>query len=112
MELLKSIAIKKSDIGYNGNLFGGQLLFWIDELLYAKSVSLSQSKLMMTKFAEFTFNSPIKEGEIIQIFISDVEKKNSSLTYYLKVHKTNDVNALEAKIVFVKVESQLKSSKL
>ena len=112
MELLKSIAIKKSDIGYNGNLFGGQLLFWIDELLYTKSAMLSGSKLMMTKFAEFTFNSPIKEGEIIKIYISDVEIKNSSITYSLKVDKSNDVNALEAKVVFVKVESQLKASKL
>jgi uncharacterized protein (UPF0371 family) len=30
MELLNSHPIKKSDLGFHGNLFGGKLLAWID----------------------------------------------------------------------------------
>ena len=30
MELLNTHPIKKSDLGFHGNLFGGKLLSWID----------------------------------------------------------------------------------
>jgi len=30
MEFLNSHPIKKSDLGFHGNLFGGKLLAWID----------------------------------------------------------------------------------
>ncbi len=30
MELLNTHPIKKSDLGFHGNLFGGKLLAWID----------------------------------------------------------------------------------
>ena len=30
MELLNTHPIKKSDLGFHGNLFGGKLLAWLD----------------------------------------------------------------------------------
>lgn len=110
MELLKSISIKKGDIGYNNNLFGGKLFYWIDELLYTKSCELSGSKYMMTKYSEFTFNYPVKEGEIINIYLESSEVKNSSIVFHVKIVNENKLNVLESKVIFVKVESKLKSS--
>ncbi len=48
MELLNTHPIKKSDLGFHGNLFGGKLLAWIDAAAAGYSMQLCDSPRMVT----------------------------------------------------------------
>lgn len=105
MELLTTFTAKKSDIGYNNNYFGGQLFYIIDELLYTKSCELTQSKMNMTKYAEFIFQNPIKEQDIIKIYLKNYVIGNSSIKFVVFVYNfTKDEEVLSSNVTFVKVK--------
>ena len=48
MELLNTHPIKKSDLGFHGNLFGGKLLAWIDAAAAGYSMQLCDTPRMVT----------------------------------------------------------------
>jgi len=48
MELLNTHPIKKSDLGFHGNLFGGKLLAWIDAAAAGYAMQLCDTPRMVT----------------------------------------------------------------
>jgi acyl-CoA thioesterase YciA len=48
MELLNTHPIKKSDLGFHGNLFGGKLLSWIDSAAAGYAMQLCDTPRMVT----------------------------------------------------------------
>jgi acyl-CoA hydrolase len=46
MDLLSTHPVKKSDLGFHGNLFGGKLLSWVDAALS----SLCNGEMQITKY--------------------------------------------------------------
>ena len=81
MELISTHPIKKSDLGFHGNLFGGKLLAWIDEelALYA-IIQLENSRIVTKHMSEINFRSSARQGDIVEIGIDVVRFGNSSLT--------------------------------
>ncbi len=62
MELLNTHPIKKSDLGFHGNLFGGKLLSWIDASAAGYSMQLCDTPRMVTvSIDQCNFES--EEGE-------------------------------------------------
>ena len=45
MQLLTTQLIKKSDLGFHGNLFGGTLMAWIDTAAAAKKLGITEAEL-------------------------------------------------------------------
>ncbi len=89
----------KSDIGINGNLFGGKLLAAIDETSAAWVCELLQSTSVVTlKVFDTVFMSPIKEGNIVHFYGSISELGNTSITLKLNI-VTLDVENNISKLV-------------
>ena len=63
--------VKPEDLNPNETLFGGSLLRWIDEEATIFTISLLDSKRVVTKFiSEINFVSSAKQGDIIEIGIA------------------------------------------
>jgi acyl-CoA thioesterase YciA len=48
MDLLSTHPVKKLDLGFHGNLFGGKLLSWIDAAVAAYAMETCRSQNMIT----------------------------------------------------------------
>jgi len=58
MEFLNSHPIKKSDLGFHGNLFGGKLLAWKDDVIDCHSMQLFDYPRMVTVFIDKYYICP------------------------------------------------------
>ena len=110
MELLNTHPIKKSDLGFHGNLFGGKLLAWLDARAAAFAMQVADTPRMVTlKIDECTFKKPAKEGQLIKIY-GEVESIGStSLTIYMEarshnVYSGNQTIILSTNITFVRID--------
>lgn len=110
MQLITTHPIKKSDLGFHGNLFGGKCLAWIDAAAAAYAMEVCDTPRMVTvKIDECLFKKPAKEGQMIKIY-GDVEKiGNTSITLYLEARAHNVYSGsqsviLSTNITFVHID--------
>ena len=109
MELLNTHPIKKSDLGFHGNLFGGKLLAWIDAAAAGYSMQLCDSPRMVTvSIDKCNFEKPAKEGQLLKIYGSPSKLGNTSVTLYMEarahdVYTGNQILVLKTNIRFVHI---------
>ena len=110
MKLISTHPIKKSDLGFHANLFGGKLLAWLDAAGAAMAMEVSDTPRMVTvKIDECIFKRPAKEGQLIKIY-GDVDSiGTTSLTLYLEARAHNVYSGqqsviLSTKIKFVRID--------
>lgn len=109
MEILNTHPIKKSDLGFHGNLFGGKLLAWIDAAAAGYSMQLCDSPRMVTVSIEkCNFEKPAREGQLLKIYGYPSEIGNSSITLYMEarahdVYTGNQIIVLKTSIKFVQI---------
>ena len=90
MELLNTHPIKKSDLGFHGNLFGGKLLAWIDAAAAGFSMQLCDSPRMVTvSIDKCNFEKPARESQLLKIYGEPSELGNSSVSMYLEARAHN-----------------------
>jgi acyl-CoA hydrolase len=90
MEHLTTHPIKKSDLGFHGNLFGGKLLSWLDASAVAYAMQLCDTPRMVTvSIDKCYFEKPSKEGQLIKIFGRPAELGTSSVTLYIEARAHN-----------------------
>ena len=90
MEHLTTHPIKKSDLGFHGNLFGGKLLSWLDASAVAYAMQLCDTPRMVTlSIDKCIFEKPSKEGQLIKIFGAPVELGTTSVTLYIETRAHN-----------------------
>jgi acyl-CoA thioesterase YciA len=112
MELLNTHPIKKSDLGFHGNLFGGKLLAWIDSAAAGYSMQLCDSPRMVTvSIDKCYFEKPAKEGQLLKIYGYPNRLGNTSLTLYMEarahnVYTGNQVVVLKTNIRFVRIDEE------
>ena len=110
MELLNTHPIKKSDLGFHGNLFGGKLLAWIDAAAAGYSMQLCDSPRMVTvSIDKCYFEKPAKEGQLLKIYGSPAKLGNTSVTLYMEARAHNVYTGeqgvvLRTHIKFVRVD--------
>jgi len=62
MELISTHPIKKSDLGFHGNLFGGKLLAWMDAAAAAFAMQVADTPRMVTVLIDqCIFKKPAKK---------------------------------------------------
>ena len=112
MELLNTHPVKKSDLGFHGNLFGGKLLAWLDASAAAFAAQCCDTPRMVTiSIDKCVFKKPAKEGQLLKIY-GDVEKiGTTSITLKLEARSHNVYNGrqtviLSTNIAFVRVDEQ------
>ena len=110
MELLNTHPIKKSDLGFHGNLFGGKLLAWLDASAAGFAMQLCDTPRMVTiKIDECVFKKPAKEGQLLKIY-GDVKRiGNTSITLYMEARAHNVYSGeqkvvLSTNITFVRID--------
>jgi acyl-CoA thioesterase YciA len=110
MELLNTHPIKKSDLGFHGNLFGGKLLAWLDASAAAYAMQVCDTPRMVTvKIDECVFSKPAKEGQLLKIYAEVVSFGNTSITIYMEARSHNVYSGkqnviLSTNIKFVRID--------
>jgi acyl-CoA thioesterase YciA len=109
MEMLITYPIKKSDLGFHGNLFGGQLLKLIDSAAAGYSMQLCDSPRMVTvSIDRCNFEKPAKEGQLLKIYGYPAKIGNTSITLYMEarghdVYTGSQFVVLKTNITFVHI---------
>lgn len=112
MELLNTHPIKKSDLGFHGNLFGGKLLAWIDAAAAGYSMQLCDSPRMVTvSIDKCYFEKPAREGQLLKIYGYPSKLGNTSITLYMEarahnVYTGNQMVVLKTNIRFVRIDEE------
>ena len=110
MELLNTHPIKKSDLGFHGNLFGGKLLAWLDASAAAYAMQVCDTPRMVTiKIDECVFKKPAKAGQLIKIYGEVKNFGTTSLTLYMEARSHNVYSGkqnviLSTNIKFVRID--------
>ena len=101
-----------SEIGYNGNLFGGIMLSWLDEAGAAFAGYLCHTPNLVTlKMNEVLFKRPVKIGYHVRIYARVVHVGSSSISVMVEARRLDFDKELEeivcsTNIVYVKINAQ------
>ena len=110
MELITTHPIKKSDLGFHANLFGGKLLAWLDAAAAAYAMQVCDTPRMVTvKIDECIFKKPAKEGQLIKIYGEVHNVGTTSIELYLEarahnVYSGSQTPILSTNITFVRID--------
>lgn len=112
MEFITQHPIKKSDLGFHGNLFGGKLLSWLDAAAASFACEICDTPRMVTKSIDkCIFNKPAREGQLLKIYGSVEKIGSTSITLDLEARSHNVYNGkqiliLKTNITFVRIDEQ------
>ena len=110
MELISTHPIKKSDLGFHANLFGGKLLAWLDASAAAYAMEACDTPRMVTvKIDECVFKRAAKEGQMIKIYGRVDTIGTTSITLYMEARSHNVYSGkqnviLSTNIKFVRID--------
>lgn len=110
MELISSHPIKKSDLGFHGNLFGGSLLKWIDSAAAGYAMQLCDTPRMVTvSIDKCNFEKAAKENQLLKIYGYPSRIGNTSITIYMEARSHNVYTGkqelvLKTNITFVRID--------
>jgi acyl-CoA thioesterase YciA len=96
---MEKLAIKlcmTKDIGVHGNLFGGNMLAWLDEAAATWACSVCKNPNMVTvKIDEMVFERPVKNGQQVNIYGEVKRIGTTSITIYVEARNVNFYTADE-----------------
>lgn len=110
MQLITTHPVKKSDLGFHANLFGGKLLAWLDAAAAAYAMEVCDTPRMVTVMIDkCIFKRPAKEGQLIKIYGKVVHIGTTSITFYLEARGHNVYSGqqsviLSTNIRFVRID--------
>ena len=112
MQILNTHPVKKSDLGFHGNLFGGKLLAWLDASAAAYAAQCCDTPRMVTvSIDKCVFKRPAKEGQLIKIYGAIERIGKTSITLKLEARSHNVYDGRQAIILstfitFVRIDEQ------
>ena len=112
MDLITTHPIKKSDLGFHGNLFGGKLLSILDGAAAGYAMQLCDSPRMVTvSIDKCNFEKPAREGQLLKIYGYPSAVGNSSVSLYMEARSHNvytgkQVLVLKTHIKFVHIDEE------
>ena len=111
-ELISTHPIKKSDLGFHGNLFGGKLLAWLDASAAAYAAEFCDTPRMVTKAIDkCVFTRPAREGQLLKIYAQVDMIGETSLHLFVEARSHNVYNGkqnliLSTNMAFVRIDEQ------
>ena len=102
--------IKKSDLGFHGNLFGGKVLAWLDAAAASYAAEFCDTPRMVTKAIDkCIFNKPAREGQLLKIYGKVENIGSTSIVLYIEARSHNVYNGkqnviLATNITFVRID--------
>ena len=110
MDLISTHAVKKSDLGFHGNLFGGKLLSWLDAAGAAYAMQVCDTPRVVTvSIDKCEFKKPAREGQLLKIYGGVNLVGNSSLELSLEARSHNvytgeQIIVLGTNVTFVRID--------
>ena len=110
MKYVTQHPIKKSDLGFHGNLFGGKLLAWLDSAAASYASEYCDTPRMVTRAIDkCVFNKPAREGQLLKIFAKVEKVGTTSIILYMEARSHNVYNGkqnviLATNMTFVRVD--------
>lgn len=110
MQLISTHPIKKSDLGFHANLFGGKLLAWLDASAAAYAMQVCDTPRMVTVMIDkCVFKKAAKEGQMIKMYGKVKEIGTTSITLYMEARSHNVYSGkqgiiLSTNIKFVRID--------
>lgn len=110
MQLLATHPVKKMDLGFHGNLYGGRLLDWLDGALAAYAMEQMRNRRMVTiSIDKCEFKKPAKEGSLVKIYAEVKDIGNTSATFNVEarafnVYTHNQEVILSTHFTFVRID--------
>lgn len=112
MKLLSTHPVKKQDLGFHGNLFGGTLLAWLDAAAAAYAMECCHSKSMVTiAIDKCVFKKPAKEANLVKIYAQMSHVGTTSAIFEVQARVYNvftgeETVILTTNISFVRVDDE------
>lgn len=110
MRLLNTHPVKKSDLGFHGNLFGGKLLAWLDASAAAYATEVCCTPGMVTvSIDKCHFIKPAKEGQLIKLY-GEIDKMGTTSiklnleARFQNVYTKKQETILSTSIKFVRID--------
>jgi len=103
---------RASEIGLNGNLFGGTMLSWLDEAGAAFAGYLCRAPNMVTlKMEEVLFRRPVKISHHVRIYARVYKLGTTSITIDVEARRFDFEKELEetvcsTRMVYVKIDGE------
>jgi acyl-CoA thioesterase YciA len=110
MEFINQRICMGKDLGVHGNLFGGNMLSWIDEAAGTMAAAVCQSPNMVTvKIDEVVFRKAVKVGFLIKIYGKVVRMGTTSVTLKVDARKHNvitqeEILVCDTELTFVRID--------
>ena len=110
MDLITTHPIKKSDLGFHGNLFGGKLLSILDASAAGYAMQLCDTPRMVTvSIDQCNFEKPAKESQLLKMYGYPSKVGNTSMTLYMEARAHNVYTGkqdlvLKTNITFVQID--------
>ena len=98
------------DLGVHGNLFGGNMLSWLDEAAASHAALICRTPNMVTlKINEVFFAKAVKVGQLIRIYGEVVKIGNTSITIEVEARRFNVISEEETlvcttEMTFVRID--------
>lgn len=111
-QLISTHPVKKSDLGFHGNLFGGKLLAWVDAAGAAYASQIADTPRMVTvSIDKCVFKKPAREGHLLKIYGKVEVIGTTSITLSIESRSHNVYNGkqniiLKTNIKFVRIDEQ------
>jgi acyl-CoA thioesterase YciA len=100
MILITTHPIKKSDLGFHGNLFGGKLLAWMDAAAAGFAMEVCDTPRMVTVLIDkCVFKKSAKEGQLIKIYGKVMHVGTTSITLYMEARAHNVYSGTQSVIL-------------
>jgi acyl-CoA thioesterase YciA len=92
------------NIGVNSNLFGGEMLAWLDEagFIYVQKIT-NKSRFVTKKFEEVEFKLPVKVGSIVSIYGEEVDRRSKGVSVKLEARCRENI-VCSTQVIFVHVD--------
>jgi acyl-CoA thioesterase YciA len=93
MEHVSSKLCLVKDVGVNGNLFGGNMMAWMDEIaaIYAMKIT-SENNLVTLRFGEILFKRPVKVNDIVDFYCEwDLRQGKTSIGFKIFALVDNEI---------------------
>ena len=105
MELITTHPVKKSDLGFHKNLFGGKLLAWIDAAGAAYAAQICDSpRLVTVAIDKCVFKKPAREGQMLKIYGTVDSVGTTSVTLKLEARAHNVYTGIQSIILSTNIK--------
>lgn len=104
--------VLRGDLNQNGNLYGGNLLKWLDEYAWiAATLDYPGSSFVTVALDKVAFKRGVNEGAILKFVIEKSHEGNTSVQYLVNVYCQNNCNPdneliFSTHITFVNIDNQ------